>query len=313
MAYIGPVESWERVFWSSFPAFPVSILRPQTEYVLTDVRLVVRRSGRVVHEIALDDIAAVRLEQSWRQRLAATSTVRVHPRRGTGSIGLHEIHHGPQLALILQLLATERLAATIDYEFVQSALSADAPRLLRPNHAVMVVAAVVCSLAFVATGLAHHTTLAPITYGPDDPIAPNGQRRAVADIVAFMEREVMPFARRALAPVEGGAVNVTCETCHGSDASARGWKMPGVRALPEPELRLAGMERAGFWLDPQVRNAVYGYLAEEDKLPTAAYMRAVVMPGMAAVLHRPPYDFTKPYSYNRARVAVGCYHCHLVN
>ena len=64
--------------------------------------------------------------------------------------------------------------------------------------------------------------------------------------------------------------------------------MPGVRALPEPVFRLAGMERAGFWLDPQLRNAVYGYLAEEDKLPTAAYMRGVVMPGMAAVLHRPP-------------------------
>jgi len=58
---------------------------------------------------------------------------------------------------------------------------------------------------------------------------------------------------------------------------------------------------------------VYGYLAEEDKLPTAAYMRGTVMPGMAAVLHRPPYDFTRSYGYNRAHVAVGCYHCHLVN
>jgi hypothetical protein len=184
---------------------------------------------------------------------------------------------------------------------------------LRPNHAVSAAAAVLCILAFAITGIAHHSTLAPITYGPDDPIAPSGHRRPVADIVAFMEREVMPFARRALAPIEGGARNVTCETCHGDDAAVRHWRMPGVRALPEPELRLAGMERSGFWLDPQVRNAIYGYLAEENKLPTAAYMRAVVMPGMAAVLHRPAYDFTKPYSYNRARVAVGCYHCHLVN
>ncbi len=123
----------------------------------------------------------------------------------------------------------------------------------------------------------------------------------------------MPFARRALAPIEGGARNVTCETCHGDDAAARQWKMPGVRALPEPEVRLAGMERSAFWLDPQVRNAVYGYLAEEDKLPTATYMRGVVMPGMAAVLHRPAYDFTRSYGYNRAHVAIGCYHCHLVN
>ena len=123
----------------------------------------------------------------------------------------------------------------------------------------------------------------------------------------------MPFARRALAPIVGGADNVRCETCHGDDAAARHWKMPGVRVLPEPVVRLAGMERSGFWLDPQMRNAVYGYLAEEDKLPTAAYMRGVVMPGMAAVLHRPPYDFTRSYGYNRAHVAVGCYHCHLVN
>ena len=69
--------------------------------------------------------------------------------------------------------------------------------------------------------------------------------------------------------------------------------MPGVRALPEPELRLAGLERARSWLDPQMRNAVYGYLAEEDKQSIAAYMRQVVMPGMAQLMHRPAYDFAQ--------------------
>ena len=61
-----------------------------------------------------------------------------------------------------------------------------------------------------------------------------------------------------------------------------------------------------------MRNAVYGYLAEEDKQSIAAYMRQVVMPGMAKLMHRPAYDFAQSYGYNRARVAVGCYHCHLV-
>jgi len=192
-------------------------------------------------------------------------------------------------------------------------LSPAASPLLRPNHAVVAVAAILLVLAFGVVGLARRNTLAPITYGPDDPIAPNGHRRTVPEIAAFMERDVMPFARRALAPLTGGAGNVRCETCHGDDAAARHWKMPGVRALPEPLVRMAGMERSGFWLDPQMRNAVYGYLAEEEKLPTAAYMRGVVLPGMAAVLHRPPYDFTRTYGYNRAHVAVGCYHCHLVN
>jgi len=42
-------------------------------------------------------------------------------------------------------------------------------------------------------------------------------------------------------------------------------------------------------------------------------MREVVMPGMAQLLHRPPYDFSRSYDYNRSRFAFGCYHCHLVN
>jgi hypothetical protein len=307
------MESWERILWSSAPAFPASLLFPRTEYALTDFRIVVRRGGTIVHEIALDDIAAVRLEQSWRQRHSGTSTVSIRSRLIGRLITLRDIHQGPQLALVLQLLATDRLGATLDRDFVESALSTNAPRLLQPNHGAMTVAAMMCVLAFVVAGVVRHDTLAPIVYGPDDPIAPNGHRRPVADIVAFMQHDVMPFARRVLAPLKGGAANVKCETCHGEDAAARHWKMPGVRALPEPQLRLAGMEQSALWLDPQVRNAVYGYLAEEEKLPTAAYMRGVVMPGMAAVLHRPAYDFTKSYGYNRAHVAVGCYHCHLVN
>jgi hypothetical protein len=307
------MEQWERVFWSSPPGFPTSWLNPHTDYVLTDFRLMVRRRGQILHEIALDDIVDVQLELGCCQRLAATSTVRIQARHGHPAMVLRNIRQGPQLALILQLRAAERFGAALDPEFVRSALRSDAAPLLRPNHALIAVAAVLSVLTCVATLVARHSTLAPITYGPDDPIAPGGHRRPTADIVAFMEREVMPFARRALGPVEGGAGKVTCTTCHGLDAASRRWKMPGVRALPEPEVRLAGMERSGFWLDPQVRNAVYGYLADEDKLPTAAYMRGVVMPGMAAVLRRPAYDFTRPYNYNRARVAVGCYHCHLVH
>ena len=78
----------------------------------------------------------------------------------------------------------------------------------------------------------------------------------------------MPVARRILAPIKGGPERVTCETCHGLDASMRDWRMPGVRALPEPQFRLAGLERYNRRLDPQIRNAIYGYLAEEDKQST---------------------------------------------
>jgi hypothetical protein len=89
--------------------------------------------------------------------------------------------------------------------------------------------------------------------------------------------------------------------------------MPAVRALPEPEFRLAGLERFNRRLDPQIRNAIYGYLAKADKQTTAAYMRSVVMPAMAQVLGRPAYDFTRSYEYNRVRAAIGCYHCHQVD
>jgi hypothetical protein len=127
-----------------------------------------------------------------------------------------------------------------------------------------------------------------------------------------MQRELMPVARRVLGPVKGGADRVTCETCHGPDALASGWRMPAVRALPEPGFQFAGLERYNTELDPQIRNAIYGYLAEEDKQTIAAYMRGVVMPEIARVLGRPSYDFTRSYEYNRVRAAIGCYHCHRV-
>jgi hypothetical protein len=104
---------------------------------------------------------------------------------------------------------------------------------------------------------------------------------------------------------------VTCETCHGQNAAARDWQMPGVAALPQSDVTQQGWEIYGG-MDTQMRNAIYGYLAESDKQARAAYMREVVMPGMAGLLRRPPYDFTKAYDYNRSHHAFGCYHCHRV-
>lgn len=305
---------WEQVLWASRPAFPFSLCRPGTRYAFTDVRLVVNRGHHTIDELALDDIERVRLSQGWWQRATGTSTVRVYSTRSRSPLELADIRHGPQLALVLQLRATELSAdeaTALDAEFVRGALGPGAPSILRPRHG-FVLAAAMLALAFGIVGLARTSSLPPVVYGADDPVQPQGRHRSTADIAAFMERDVMPFARRALGPLVGGADNVTCATCHGSDAEQRHWRMPGVRALPEPELRLAGLERARLWLDPQMRNAVYGYLAEEDKQSVAAYMRQVVMPGMARLMHRPVYDFAKSYGYNRSQAAVGCYHCHLV-
>jgi len=306
---------WEQVLWSSAPAFPASLFRAQTEYAFTDFRLLVRRKNRTVHELALDDIESVRLSQSRWQRVSGTSTVRVISRRDGHVLELTDIRHGPQLALILQLRATELFGddtRNLDADFFRSALGPGARSILHPHQGLLVTASLVFAVTFGVMGIARHTTLRPVVYASNDPIAPNGHHRSNEEIAAFMEREVMPFARRVIAPLVGTAEDVTCETCHGDDAVKRGWRMPGVRALPEPQLRLAGLERARLWLDPQMRNAVYGYLAEEDNQSTAAYMRQVVLPGMAKLMNRPAYDFAMSYEYNRSRAAVGCYHCHLV-
>ena len=305
---------WEQLLWSSSPTFPVSVVRPRTTYAFTDFRLVVRRRDRTVSELALDEVEGVRLTQSWWQRAVGTTTVHVLSRRGRSPLELSNIRHGPQLALILQLRATELFGeeAHLDTDFFQSALGPSAPSILRPRQGWLIAATIVFALMFVGVGVARHDSLPPVVYAADDPIAPQGVRRPTEQIAAFMEREVMPFARVALAPLVGGADYVTCETCHGADSAARKWKMPGVRVLPEPEFRFAGLERSRLWLDPQMRNAVYGYLAEEDNQSIAAYMRHVVMPGMAKLMKRPAYDFAKSYGYNRSQAAVGCYHCHLV-
>jgi cytochrome c553 len=315
-----PVETfpldWEQLLWSSSPAFPLAASSPGVAYGLTDFRLVVRRRRRTVRELALDDIESVSLTQSWWQKALGISTVRVKPRRkDLPSLDLANISHGPQLALILQLRATELFGddtTSIDAEFFRSALGPQSPSLLRPHQGLALAATIAFALVFGVIAVARHSSLPPVVYSPDDPIAPAGRRRSTEDIAAFMQRDVMPFAQRALAPLVGGAEKVSCLTCHGPDAEQRNWKMPGVRALPEPELRLAGLERAKSWLDPQMRNAVYGYLAEEQNQYIATYMRQVVMPGMARLMKRPAYDFAKSYGYNRVRAAVGCYHCHLV-
>jgi hypothetical protein len=157
----------------------------------------------------------------------------------------------------------------------------------------------------IAIGLSGHSVR--VVYPADDAIRPGGVRRSDAAIRAFMEQDVMPWARTALEPVVGRG-HVTCQTCHGKDAEARRWRMPAVRALPEPDVRR--WAEAGS--DSDMRNALHGYLAEGDNLAVAAHMRGVVMPGMAALLRRPVYDFAQTYEFNRSRAAFGCYHCHLV-
>ena len=294
---------WERVLWSARAGRTL-----RARYVLTDFR-VVWLDGAQSDEIALQDVGDIRRAESWLDRLIGTSTL-VIERRGTGeAFVLRGVRHGTQLAALLELVAADP-PPRLDRAAVRAALhwepGTSGPR---PRYAFAGIAAAFAVVfgAFTLSG-----SPSTIVYPEDDAIYPGGHKRARPDIVEFMEDSVLPWARQALAPIVGGSDRVSCATCHGSGADARDWTMPSVFALPEPEFRR-------FWLryqptmDSQTRNAIYGYLAEGDKQGKAAYMREVIMPGMARLLHRPAYDFTKTYDYNRTRFAFGCYHCHQVS
>jgi hypothetical protein len=304
---------WERLLWRGRPALLARLTVPRTarvRYLLTDFRLVCLRSTEV-DEIALQDIAEVLRHQSSVDRWLGTSTIEVHARHTRPALVLHSVRRGGPLAALLELLAGDP-QTRVDADAVAAAMAWE-PR--QPTAAVReglsALAAIAVGIIAVAIGL--HGKAAAVTYSPADAIYPNGQKKDREAIVRFMNAEVLPWARSALGPIVGGRDRVRCETCHGRDAQARKWRMPGVAALPQPDLRERGWERYSGGMDAQMRNAIYGYLAESDKQHKAAYMREIVMPGMARLLHRAPYDFTRPYDYNRQRAAFGCYHCHRVN
>ena len=304
---------WERLLWSGRPSAFAAPRAIGERYVLTDFRLVrVRRAA--IEELALDDIRHVHRDQSRIDRLLGTSSLTVTGRNARGpTIVLHGIRRGPQLAALLELLANDP-TVRLDAAAVGAALSWQ-PDLAARRGAESAAAVGVVAIAIAAVAIGLHGRAADITYGPDDPVYPNGVRTDRNTIVQFMKAEVMPWARTALGPLldkTDGADRVRCETCHGKDAAKRDWRMPGVAALPQPDVKERGWERYGDQMDAQMRNAIYGYAAQSDKQAKATYMREVVMPGMARLLHRQPYDFTQPYEFNRRRAAFGCYHCHKV-
>jgi hypothetical protein len=297
---------WERLLWSGRP---LSFRRAR--YALTDFRLVSIGRGSSA-EIAIYDIGDVRRVVSPLDRLCGASTIIVRardPRRP--SLVLHRVKGGEQLAALLDVLAADP-RESLDADVVRAALSS-APWQTRAasariRNSLVGVAAVLVASFGLAIGL--HGSSPKINYPPDDAIYPNGNKRNHEDIVHFMETAVMPWAREKLRPIVGGSERVTCATCHGPEPARRGWQMPGVAALPKPDVTERGWEKYSSNMDAQMRNAIYGYGAESGNQAKAAYMREVVMPGMSRLLHRPAYDFTNTYDYNRTHFAFGCYHCH---
>jgi hypothetical protein len=301
---------WERLLWSGRP-LRLSRLAGE-RYFLTDFRLV-RLAGDRLDELVLHDIGEIHRTESRLDRILGTSTLVVHARgqgRDGAPIVLAGVRNGAQLAALLEILSGDP-QASINGDAVRAALAWQ-PRGagVSARRAFAPAAALFFTVFVVAISL--HGKTATVTYAADDPIAPGGTKRSRADIVQFMENDVMPWARQTFGRLKGGPDRVTCETCHGADAAAREWQMPAVAALPVPDVREGGWETYSGGMDAQMRNAIYGYLADSDKQTKAGYMRETVMPGMSRLLHRPAYDFAQPYDYNRSRRALGCYHCHKV-
>ena len=304
---------WERLLWHGRPALLARLTRARTvraRYLLTDFRLV-SKTAADIDEIALQDIGEVHRRESPLDRWIGTSTIEVHARDDRRPpLILHSVRRGAPLAALLELLSDDP-QARVDADGVAAAIAWEPQRSVSTiREGLSALAVIAIAVTAVAIGL--HGTTAAVTYSPDDAIYPNGQKKDREAIVRFMKADVLPWARTALAPIVGGADRVRCETCHGREAQAREWRMPGVAALPQPDVKERGWERYSGGMDAQMRNAIYGYLAESDKQQKATHMREIVMPGMARLLHRAPYDFTRPYDYNRQRAAFGCYHCHKV-
>jgi Bacterial PH domain len=294
---------------SHFP-LPFEHVRRQTRrYALSDFRFVAFRRGTVTAEIALHDVSTIDVEPSLLERLTGAGTLVARSARVSHhDVRIRFVPRARREALRLELLLADARGVPPRDEVARLPLTSFWPiRDSLPLKATLVAPAILL-LAFIGIGIGLSGHNVSISYPDDDPVRPRGVRRPDAEVVAFMERDVLPWARQALAPIVGRG-NVTCETCHGENAARRRWVMPAVQALPEPAVR-AVAEAAGS--DPEMRNALHGYLAEGDNQARAAYMRGVVMPGMAQLLRRPVYDFSQSYEYNRSRAALGCYHCHMV-
>lgn len=298
---------WERLLWSGR-----SWSAPLTRYVLTDFRLIA--IGRYeTDEIAIEDIGAMRSSRSLPGRLLGTSTVVVSSRNPRQRpLVLRNIRHALSVEGTLQILTSDRRPPSTEAADTLRRMLAWEPRAFRRRVGRRLLAGAMITATIFGVAIGVHGTPAQVEYPADDEVYPSGHKKDQREIAAFMEAEVLPWARVALAPVVGGADRVTCETCHGPQPERRQWAMPAVAALPKPDVVERGWERYNTTLDAQFRNAVYGYLAESDRQPTAAHMREIVMPGIARLLHRPAYDFTRSYEYNRTHFAIGCYHCHQV-
>ncbi|MEQ1897678.1 MAG: hypothetical protein ABL971_09880 [Vicinamibacterales bacterium] len=304
----GPFATWERVIWRSRRA------------AVTDLRVVHLRRGRIVGELATTDVASVTVEPSamaWMgagtlviaPRTAQRAGMRTGQRPDDRPLRIPGVWRARHVALTLNLVVAD-LQGVPPHD---SITSLPMPSIWKVSASVPLRASLISPLilGIASVGVMGYLATHQVreVHAADDPIRPHGVKRSRQEIVAFMEGEVMPFAVAALEPVVGKG-KVRCETCHGANAVERDWRMPAVAKLPEPGVTTVA---ARGTVDSRLRNALHGYLADAGNQRVTGHMRGVVLPGMAALLHRPAYNFAQPYDYNVEHSALGCYHCHLAD
>ena len=223
---------WERLLWSGrpAPAFARGIC-----YALTDFRIVAARRPATRRDRA----PRHRRHSPTRNaldRLAGASTHRSFSRatrRGRRSC-CASVRRGAQLAALLDLLVGQP-QSSLDADSVAAALAWEPRRTVERTRRGVVGTRRQrrdrCrgGRRPARRGRAGHATRPTIA------ICPGGQARPHAESSAFMEADVMPWARAALAPITGGADRVTCETCHGDERrGARIGRCPAWRRCRSP-------------------------------------------------------------------------------
>src|SRR5215470_9279680 len=185
---------WERLLWSRRGLLP-----PWDRYVLTDFRLV-RLGRRESDELAVQDIADVQHREAWIDRLLGSSTVVVQSKhRRLAPLVLPHVRHGAQLAALLDLTSAEPTLGW-DQQSVRAALRwKPRARIAGYREAALSVLTLVLAVFVVAISL--HGKASAVIYPANDAIYPNGEKKDRADVVLFMESEVMPWARTALGPL----------------------------------------------------------------------------------------------------------------
>src|SRR5258706_4002391 len=202
---------WEQVRWRS------------RRCAISDFRLVVLRRGAVAGEMALHDIASIEVQASPIARVTGVGTIVVRSRRaGDAPLKIPRVVLARRTALTLNLLVADVRGVPPDESVAALPLPSiwRVPSTMRLQAALVGPSILLLMVVAILIGLSTHDV--QVAIAADDPIRPHGMKRSRAEIDQFMESEVMPFARHALEPVVGRG-NVTCLTCHGKDAEARGW------------------------------------------------------------------------------------------